>query len=115
MQGKILCGLPKCPIMNTFHAQVRTAARGASYMGRAPSVFVGSYGYPAVSAGPLMTADPDAPRVWVAQGLSIEDIVGIRAQTIRGSAGVEVGQRRDPGESPPRPRPSTSKRPSRVG
>lgn len=89
-KGKLLCGLPKCPIMNRFHAQVRTAARGASYMGRAPSVFVGSYGYPAVSAGPLMTADPDAPRVWVAQGLSIEDIVGIRAQTIRGSAGVEA-------------------------
>jgi len=89
-KGKLLCGLPKCPVMNRFHAQVRTAARGATYMGTAPSVFVGSYGYPAVSAGPLMTGDPDAPRLWVAEGLSIEDIVGIRARTIRGSAGVEA-------------------------
>lgn len=89
-KGKLLCGLPKCPIMNRFHAQVRSVARGASYMGTAPSVFVGSYGYPAVSAGPLMTGDPDAPRIWVANGLSIEDIVGIRARTIRGSAGVEA-------------------------
>lgn len=85
-KGRLLCGLPRCPIMSRFHAQVSTAGRGTSYMGMAPSVFVGSYGYPAVSSGPLMTADADAPPVWVAQGLSIEDIVGIRARTIRGSA-----------------------------
>lgn len=85
-KGKLLCGLPKCPIMSRFHAQVRTAARGASYMGAAPSVFVGSAGYPAVSAGPLMVRDPDLPPLWMAQGLSIDDIVGIRARTIRGSA-----------------------------
>ncbi|QYZ79654.1 hypothetical protein E2N92_09530 [Methanofollis formosanus] len=85
-KGRLLCGLPRCPIMSRFHAQVTTAARGTSYMGTAPSVFVGSYGYPEVSAGPLMTTDADAPPTWVAQGLSIEDIVGIRARTIRGSA-----------------------------
>lgn len=85
-KGKLLCGLPKCPIMSRFHAQLRNAARGASYMGAAPSVFVGSAGYPAVSAGPLMVEDPDLPPLWMAQGLSIDDIVGIRARTIRGSA-----------------------------
>ncbi|WP_165394878.1 hypothetical protein [Methanofollis fontis] len=85
-KGRLFCGLPQCPITSRFHAQVRAAARGREYMGSAPSVFVGSYGYPAVSAGPLMSADADSPPEWVARGLSIEDIVGIRAQTIRGSA-----------------------------
>jgi hypothetical protein len=89
-KGKLLCGLPKCPIMSRFHAQVRTAARGTSYMGSAPSAFVGSAGYPAVSAGPLMVNDPDIPPLWMAQGLSIDDIVGIRARTIRGTSRPEA-------------------------
>jgi hypothetical protein len=55
----------------------------AEYVGTAPSVFVGSYHYPHVSAGPLLTGDADHPPEWMHRDLGIEDIVGIRAQTIR--------------------------------
>ncbi len=49
----------------------------------APSVFIGSYHYPEVAAGPLLTSDGDHPPDWMCQNLNIADIVGIRASTIR--------------------------------
>ena len=57
-KGKGLCGLPRCPITARFLARVGTKPV-SSYMGAAPSVFVGSYGYPAVQGGPLLLADED--------------------------------------------------------
>jgi hypothetical protein len=59
-----------------------------SYQGSSPSVFIGSYGYPEVRGGPLLINDGDHPPEWLAQGLTIDDIVGIRARTIRGSSGI---------------------------
>ena len=85
-KGKGLCGLPRCPIMSRFYAQVPVRPSD-HYQGSAPSVFVGSYGYPKVAGGPLMINDADNPPDWVLRGLGIEDIVGIRARTIRGTAG----------------------------
>ncbi|MDN7011675.1 hypothetical protein FGW20_01195 [Methanoculleus sp. FWC-SCC3] len=83
-KGRGFCGLERCPIMSRFYAQlpVRQSDR---YQGAAPSVFVGSYGYPKVAGGPLMIDDADHPPDWVARGLGIEDIVGLRARTIRGA------------------------------
>ncbi|MDK2891600.1 MAG: repair protein NreA [Methanoculleus sp.] len=83
-KGKGLCGLERCPIMSRFYAQipVRPSDR---YQGAAPSVFVGSYGYPKVAGGPLMIDDADHPPDWIARGLAIDDIVGLRARTIRGA------------------------------
>lgn len=83
-KGKGLCGRDHCPVTARFHAQLKTLPR-AEYVGTAPSVFIGSYRYPQVSAGPLLTADGDYPPDWIEQDLSISDIVGIRAQTIRGT------------------------------
>ena len=85
-KGKGLCGLPRCPIMSRFYAQAPVRPSD-HYQGSAPSVFVGSYGYPKVAGGPLMINDADNPPDWVARGLGIEEIVGIRARTIRGTAG----------------------------
>ncbi len=86
-KGRGLCGLSRCPIMSRFYA--RAPVRPSDhYQGAAPSVFVGSYGYPKVSGGPLMINDADNPPDWIARGLAIEDIVGIRARTIRGTAGT---------------------------
>jgi len=86
-KGRGLCGLPRCPIMSRFYA--RAPVRPSDhYQGAAPSVFVGNYGYPKVSGGPLMINDADNPPDWIARGLAIEDIVGIRARTIRGTAGT---------------------------
>ncbi len=84
-KGRGLCGLERCPIVSRFHAQARVKPTDR-YTGSAPSVFVGSFGYPKVGGGPLMIDDPDHPPDWIARGLAIEEIVEIRARTIRGSA-----------------------------
>jgi len=84
-KGKGMCGLPRCPIMSRFYARLEMKPAD-SYSGSAPSVFVSSYGYPRVSGGPLLIEDPDNPPLWLAEGRSIEDIVGIRARTIRGTS-----------------------------
>ncbi|HJK32126.1 MAG TPA: hypothetical protein O0X53_05890, partial [Methanocorpusculum sp.] len=88
-KGKGLCGLPTCPITRRFHA-LKDVKPVNEYMGAAPSVFVGSYGYPRVVGGPLMINDSDNPLQWVRDGLSIDDIVNIRSRTIRGGKELDV-------------------------
>jgi hypothetical protein len=73
--------------MKRFHAQVRTAPK-KEFMGLSPSLFIGSCGYPTVTGGPLLIDDADNPPSWVAAGLGIDDIVDIRARTIRGTCMV---------------------------
>jgi hypothetical protein len=82
-----MCGLARCPIISRFHAQISVKPL-ATYQGSAPSVFVGSFGYPDVSGGPLLINDSDHPPDWLEKNLGIEDIVGIRARTIRGSTHI---------------------------
>jgi hypothetical protein len=53
-------------------------------------VFIGSYGYPDVRGGPLLINDTDNPPDWIRNNLGMEEIVGIRARTIRGSAGLHA-------------------------
>ncbi|MFA5254165.1 MAG: hypothetical protein WC367_05790 [Methanoregula sp.] len=84
-KGKGLCGLPVCPITRRFHAQADVKL-SASYQGSAPSVFVGSAGYPDVRGGPLLVSDSDHPPDWLAKNFGIDEIVGIRARTIRGKS-----------------------------
>jgi len=86
-KGKGMCGLSQCPVMKRFHAQVSTAPV-KEFMGSSPSLFIGSHGYPRVSGGPLLVNDADNPPSWVASGLGIDDIVDIRARTIRGTSPV---------------------------
>lgn len=88
-KGKRLCGLDRCPIVARFSAGVN-AGPVSEYSGKAPSVFVGSSGYPAVRGGPLLTADPDNPPAWIDQQLGIGDIVALRARTIRGLSPLSV-------------------------
>jgi hypothetical protein len=86
-KGKGLCGLPRCPVTSRFLAQADVKP-SASYQGRAPSVFVGSFGYPDVQGGPMLIDDNDHPPDWLARNLGIEEVVGIRARTIRGRSPV---------------------------
>lgn len=86
-KGKGLCGLPRCPITARFLARVGSRPV-SSYMGAAPSVFVGSYGYPNVQGGPLLLGDEDRPPAWIARGLSLDDVVNLRASTIAARAPV---------------------------
>jgi DNA repair protein NreA len=88
-KGKGLCGLPRCPIVSRFHAQAASMAKpSTSYQGSSPSVFIGSFGYPDVQGGPLMINDSDNPPDWIRQNLGMEDIVGIRARTLRGRSAL---------------------------
>jgi hypothetical protein len=82
-----MCGLPRCPIVSRFHAQV-AAKPASSYQGSSPSVFIGSFGYPDVRGGPLLINDKDHPPEWIRNNLSIDEIVGIRARTIRGNSHI---------------------------
>ncbi len=84
-KGRGLCGLARCPIISRFRASVKIRPQD-SYMGSSPSIFIGSSGYPAVQGGPLMINESDAPPDWLKNAYTIEDIVGIRARTIRGMA-----------------------------
>ena len=88
-KGKGLCGLSRCPIMSRFHAQ-SSVKTSIDYQGSSPSVFIGSYGYPNMQGGPLLINDSDNPPEWIRQNLGMEDIVGIRARTIRGNSGLEA-------------------------
>ncbi|HEX3000793.1 MAG TPA: hypothetical protein VHN82_00240 [Methanoregula sp.] len=88
-KGKGLCGLPRCPIVSRFHAQAAALAKpSASYQGSSPSVFIGSFGYPDVRGGPLMVNDSDNPPDWLKRNLGMDEIVGIRARTLRGSSAL---------------------------
>jgi hypothetical protein len=87
-KGKGMCGLPRCPVMSRFHAQV-SMKPASTYQGSSPSVFIGSYGYPDVSGGPLLINDTDNPPDWIRDNLGMEEIVNLRARTIRGSAGLQ--------------------------
>jgi len=84
-KGRGMCGLPRCPVMERFHASVRVKPAD-SYMGGAPSVFVGAHGYPKVAGGPLLIGESDNPEVWVEKAYTIDEIVGVRSRTIRGNA-----------------------------
>jgi len=59
-KGKGMCGLPRCPVISRFHAQVAVKPAD-TYQGSSPSVFIGSYGYPDVRGGPLLINDTDNP------------------------------------------------------
>ena len=84
-KGKGMCGLPRCPVVSRFHAQAAIRPM-STYQGSSPSVFIGSFGYPDMRGGPLLINDSDNPPDWIRNNLGIEEIVGIRARTIRGSS-----------------------------
>jgi hypothetical protein len=96
---KLLCGKTSCPVVVRYYHNMKVAPlidtlnlEGSS----PPSVFVGRIGYPKVSIGPLIppihgdTSILDAPERWI--GKSIEEIVSMRSQLVRGKYSVRVNQ-----------------------
>jgi len=95
--AKLLCGKARCPILVRYDFMMRTAPLidGVDLEGSSPpGVFVGRYGYPRVSVGPLVppvhgdTEILDAPEAWL--GRTLEEIVGFRSQLVRGMHRVHV-------------------------
>jgi DNA repair protein NreA len=95
--AQLLCGKPVCPILVRYHAFERTLPMvgGHELSGSSPpGVFVGRYGYPKVSFGPLLSAEHgstelfDSPEDWV--GRSVSEVVGFRTALVRGTAPIRV-------------------------
>ena len=95
--GKMLCGKTTCPIMARLGAFTKMfqSIKGLSVNGSSPpGVFVGRFGYPYVSIGPLTptrygdTSILDSPESWF--GKSIDEIINYRSQLIRGMTSVNV-------------------------
>ena len=95
--AQLLCGKPVCPILVKYRAFERTLpmVAGTTLEGSTPpGVFVGRFGYPKVSLGPLFsplhgsTELLDTPEEWV--GRSVEEVVGFRTGLVRGTTRYRV-------------------------
>ncbi len=96
-KGKGHCGRPACPILEKFKPLGTTQKLSDNIFGSSPpSIFVGRYGYPQVSAGPLVPPDVigeeagtyDAPATW--NNLDIGEIVGLRSSLVRSNMHFNV-------------------------
>ncbi len=95
--SKMLCGKERCSVIARFHSanRVRSTIDTTSLEGASPpSVFIGRFGYPDVSIGPMIppyhgdTSLMDTPERWT--GLSIDDIIDFRSSLVRGMHKVKV-------------------------
>ena len=107
-KGKGLCGRPRCPILEKFKSvqSISSEISGNSVFGASPpALFVGSFGYPRVSAGPLippLAKESDAllledPSRWA--NMQIEDIISMRSRLVRANTTLHVKDARG-GENP---------------
>ena len=94
---KFLCGKSRCPVIVRFHSKVKTKPLVSTLkLGGAspPSVFVGRFGYPKISIGPMIppimgdTSLIDTPESWLDK--SIDDIVDFRSQLVRGKYTIDI-------------------------
>ncbi len=95
--AKLLCGKPRCPIIVKAQSMARVGEPAFSdqIVGSSPpGVFVGRYGYPKVSIGPMVppvhgdTTVLDTPESWL--GEPIETIVDYRYSLVRGNMRARV-------------------------
>lgn len=93
-KGRLLCGLPKCPIFEqvTIQSSIKVSDH---FFGPSPSVFVGWQNYPRVYAGPLsLNFEPDNamiydnPSSWY--GYDFPKIVDMRSALIRSKEKVNI-------------------------
>ncbi len=94
---KLLCGKSRCPILVKFHSKnkVKPLIDKINIGGASPpSVFVGRYGYPKISIGPMIppvmgdTSIIDTPERWLDK--TLEDIVDFRSMLVRGKHMVDI-------------------------
>lgn len=95
--AQLLCGKPVCPILlkHRAFAQTMPMLDGRDLEGSVPpGVFIGRFGYPKVSIGPLVspwhgdTLLYDTPEEWV--GRSVPEVIGFRTSLVRGTHSVNV-------------------------
>jgi len=95
--AQLLCGKPICPILLKYDAFQRTLPMvgGTDFAGSSPpGVFVGRFGYPSVSLGPLLSPEHgstelyDTPEEWV--GRTVAEVVSFRTGLVRGTSRMRV-------------------------
>ncbi|MBU4548144.1 MAG: hypothetical protein KKH76_05040, partial [Euryarchaeota archaeon] len=81
----------------TAHMKMRSVKIGSQLEGSTPpSVFIGSWNYPQVYAGPMMVPQQgdtyimDSPESWIPGEKSQEDIIGYRLSLVRGKQRIGV-------------------------
>lgn len=106
--ARALCGIDPCPLLRKVqHHLPKVQVKGRDLLGSSPpSLFVGRYGYPNVSVGPMLPPEHreaesarllDAPRQWM--GMTIPDVVGLRSSLVRTTHKVKVaGAAHAPGD-----------------
>lgn len=101
--AQLLCGKPVCPILLKYRAFERTLPMvgGTELDGSSPpGLFVGRFGYPRISVGPLLSPEHgstelfDTPEEWV--GRSVEEVVGFRTGLVRGTFRARVSDAERP-------------------
>jgi hypothetical protein len=104
--AKLLCGRPRCPILVRATQYAKGARQYQSEIvsgASPPGVFVGRWGYPRVSLGPLVAPSNfnaeilDRPESWLNK--SIDEIVGYRYNLLRGKETLRVDAAVDPSKS----------------
>jgi len=95
--AQLLCGKPVCPILVKYRAFEKTLpmVNGVDLNGTSPpALFVGRFGYPKVSVGPLLSPEHgstelfDTPEEWV--GRSVAEVVSFRTGLVRGTIPIRV-------------------------
>ena len=96
--SRLLCGKPRCPILvkvASFMPVKKVTLKREFFGSSPPSFFVGHYGYPMVSAGPMVPPITgrnvevfDKVEDWF--GKSIDEILRYRSVLIRASVKVDV-------------------------
>ena len=99
-----LCGRPVCPLVVKAKAVLRLEPKLSSrdvFGASPPAVFVGSWGYPRVLAGPLVppiphvdTSTMDMPERWV--DMTMEEVLQKRLSLVRGKSPIDVRKARNP-------------------
>lgn len=101
--AQMLCGKPVCPILLRHDAFLRTlpATPSRELDGNSPpALFVGRFGWPKISVGPLLSAHHgdtrllDRPESWV--GLPVAEVVAMRTGLVRGTRSARVADARQP-------------------
>ena len=94
---KLLCGKDRCPVILKFHSKKKIEpllSKKKIGGSSPPSVFIGRYGYPKVSIGPMIppimgdTSEIDSPELWLDK--TIDEIVDFRSMLIRGKYTVDI-------------------------
>jgi len=99
----MLCGKLSCPLLAKAKAIVSRGSLVSSEQidgSTPPGVFVGRFGYPRVSVGPLIppyhgdTTVFDTPELWL--GKTIQEIVDMRYSLVRGKTRVSIFDAQEP-------------------